>query len=55
MERPQNQQGSCLATWEGPGDGLCRLEALKIIIIIIILGLNFLFLKNNSYPVYSQI
>jgi hypothetical protein len=27
MERPQNQQGSCLATWEGPGDGLSRLAA----------------------------
>jgi hypothetical protein len=27
MERPQNRPGSCLATWEGPGDGLSRLAA----------------------------
>ncbi len=27
MERPQNRQGSCLGTWEGPADGRSRLAA----------------------------
>jgi hypothetical protein len=41
MERPQNRQGSCLGTWEGPGDGRSRLAAFFCFFLFLgFLGLN---------------
>jgi hypothetical protein len=44
MERPQNREGSCLGTWEGPADGRSRLAAFFFFAFFFFfgfLGLNF--------------